>query len=59
MQIKTLQNNNIMEQILFGPLSITSDLEKEIKSEARAAAATSAAAGTLEYSLMTKAGQAD
>lgn len=35
------------------------DSKKEIKSEAFAATATSAAAGTLEYSLMTEAGRAD
>lgn len=34
------------------------DSKKEIKSEAFAATATSAA-GTLEYSLMTEAGRAD
>lgn len=57
-QIKTLQNNNIMEWHFAQPLTITSDPKKEIKSEARAAAAA-AAADTLEYSSMTEEGRAD
>lgn len=48
-----------MEQILVCLSKITSDSKKDIKNEADAAVATSAAAGTLEYSLMTEAGHAE
>jgi len=41
------------------PLLINSDPKKEIKSRARAVAATSAASGFLEYSLMREAVWAD
>ena len=41
------------------PILITLDRKKEIKIEAHAAAVASAASGTLEHSLVTKAGMAD
>ncbi len=57
--IKTVQNINNNGTDFVQPVSITLDPKKEIKSEAHAAAAASAAAGTLEYGLMAEAGQAD